>query len=296
MDPLTALTLVSTVLDISKDIYSLGRWIYDTASSAKHHDEERKVMIDKFYSELLKLQSFGRLFEKSRQDIKNEEEDLFWLRKTSEIFSGLDEDFAEYKYLAIELNSNNSQHRTKPSSSPDRVGQKESLVPQELDREPVKQTRGWFGGLLRQNAHTPKHTYTPKYKSLVGMKWVLFESSRFQRLVDKLVGRNSALQDALVIAMVAQLQRQLPSMLTDEKVKEILTDLMKNNDAKRIGLSRHAEIQSISMDPGSMTLSPVLYLQHTKVISTADQPMLHEGMIETHKVHENYEQQKVLIE
>ena len=74
MDPVTALTLVSTVLGISKDIYLLGKWVHNTAQSMHNHDNERDQLTEDFRAEFNKLNSFTRLFAISRQGIKGDED------------------------------------------------------------------------------------------------------------------------------------------------------------------------------------------------------------------------------
>lgn len=74
MDPVTAIGLTAAILDIFKDTYLVGKWIHATVRSAINHDAEKTEVAEEFYFELLKLQSFGRWFEKSRETIMNDSE------------------------------------------------------------------------------------------------------------------------------------------------------------------------------------------------------------------------------
>ena len=74
MDPVSAIGLACSIVDAFKDIYLIGRFVYRKIDSAVRHKAEVQTITEDFYLELLKLQSFGRWFEKSKGLITDDED------------------------------------------------------------------------------------------------------------------------------------------------------------------------------------------------------------------------------
>jgi hypothetical protein len=66
VEPITAVGLACNIVNAFKDVYALGKAIYKFADSVAHHEAERKESTEEWYLALLKLQSFGRWFERSK--------------------------------------------------------------------------------------------------------------------------------------------------------------------------------------------------------------------------------------
>ena len=72
MDPASAIGLAAAVIDIFKDTFLVGKWVYKTINSGLNHEIESKEVADDFHYELLLLQSFGRWFQKRKGTFTHE--------------------------------------------------------------------------------------------------------------------------------------------------------------------------------------------------------------------------------
>lgn len=73
-DPISTLSLAVSIIDAFKETYLLGKYVYRTVHSAMNHKAERQEIENDFHFELLKLQTFGRWFQKAHGIITNDAE------------------------------------------------------------------------------------------------------------------------------------------------------------------------------------------------------------------------------
>ena len=68
------LGLAISIIDAFKETYLIGKFIYKSVQSAIDEKSERQEIEDNLHFELLKLQSFGRWFQKTRGSITDDSE------------------------------------------------------------------------------------------------------------------------------------------------------------------------------------------------------------------------------
>ena len=62
MDPVSAIGLATTVVTTFREVYVIGRFIYNTIDHVKKAQSEREDLQVEFMNEILYLESFGRLY------------------------------------------------------------------------------------------------------------------------------------------------------------------------------------------------------------------------------------------
>lgn len=62
MDPVTAISLAATVASTFREVYVVARFIYRTIDHVKKSESEQEDLQVEFMSEILYLDSFGRLY------------------------------------------------------------------------------------------------------------------------------------------------------------------------------------------------------------------------------------------
>ena len=62
MDPVSAIGLVTAVSSTFREVYVIGRFIYNTIDHVKKSDIEREDLQVEFMNEMLYLESFGRIY------------------------------------------------------------------------------------------------------------------------------------------------------------------------------------------------------------------------------------------
>ena len=73
VDPISAVSLAATVCSTFREVYVIGRFIYNTIEHVKKSDTEREDLQVEFMNEMLYLESFGRIY-LSKSGIMSDEE------------------------------------------------------------------------------------------------------------------------------------------------------------------------------------------------------------------------------
>ena len=128
-------------------------------------------------------------------------------------------------------------------------------------------------------------------KLLVASQWALFRGDRLRRLLQKFHKRNKKLQAVLPLAIAANLQYMGQ---TDQEKNSVIKSLVKDSDAQRLGLSRHAQIRASIQMNGESQQS--LHLKQSVVESGTEQNTVHCGTCITTKGKGNVIRESVLVE
>ena len=106
----------------------------------------------------------------------------------------------------------------------------------------------------------------------VASKWALFDKKKLQRVVDKFQKRNRKLREVLQLIAASQMQQLMYQGNMGET-------MIKDEDAKRLGLVEHAQIRELVVKPESINTS---FLLHNTVLdSSAENHILHLGILKT---------------
>ena len=118
----------------------------------------------------------------------------------------------------------------------------------------------------------------------VASRWALWDAKKLTRTVEKFRKRNAKLKEVLQIATATQQQR------TSDAMDIFLND----EDAKRLGLTAHAEIQQLVAKPGNNDMD--FSLKNVILVSDTEITTIHTGTCKISAAQGNTAIESVLIE
>ncbi|KAI9663737.1 MAG: hypothetical protein M1821_007227 [Bathelium mastoideum] len=281
MDPVSAIGLACNVVDAIKDIYLVGKFVYRKIDSAMHHKEEAQAITEDFYLELLKLQSFGRWFEKSKGMITDDEElDRSWLEGIKIVFARLSQDFAEYRVIAAKDDAD--YKKLSPYLNQDR---RNGILESSMKKDLSKNTGpGMFSKWLPSGGKMPQSSF------FIASKWALFQKDRLERLLEKFRKRIDYLQQILPHAIHALLS-QTSSRMSADWIRSVVND----PDGRRLGISKHARLRELASYADGQ-LPPELNLTQATIDITSNVGILRLGSFRQQVARGNETKAQVLVE
>lgn len=115
-------------------------------------------------------------------------------------------------------------------------------------------------------------------------KWAIWDREKWEDAVEKFRKRNAKLKDALQMGQATQHERAARS----------IADLRNNTDAKRLGLTVHAELKQLVDMPDSNEMD--FDLKNAVLLSDEEAPTIHTGTCEENLAKGNTVSERVLIE
>jgi Prion-inhibition and propagation len=197
------------------------------------------------------------------------------------IFQRISEDFGEYRQLAGKEDPE-YQRLSPVLNSALRNGQMDVNLKHDIAR---RSGPGIFQKLNFGGKKSDKSI-------IIGTKWALFQKDRFERVLKNFQKRVDHLQQILPHAIYALLQQ---GDQTEIGQKRLINDFVHDPDGKKLGVSRHAQINGISFGIDVAT-TPVLNLANSTIETTDTAKTLYLGRMKKNLARGNVSEARVLVE
>ncbi|MCJ1471517.1 hypothetical protein MMC13_000157 [Lambiella insularis] len=259
------------VIQICQEVYTVGKYIYETVISAKDCDAERKEIVAKINHELIILAAFERWVSKANGALVDDElinEGI--LLDTIHICERFRDDFADYARLARVGYSPWNDQRTAANREiePDtKQGRHEAAKPSALSK-------------MRSKAEDIR----------VASRWALFDKKKLEALVIRFRERNGQLSGTLQIASAFQSRMQNQNDWGN-KALEVLRE---DSDAKVLGIAARAERAILAMDSSSSKIN--FSIENGILEATSETSTLHIGTLRVSGVSSRTTTNMVLVE
>ncbi|KAL8818475.1 MAG: hypothetical protein Q9191_007935 [Dirinaria sp. TL-2023a] len=221
-DPISAIGLAATVCTTFREVYVIGRFIYNTIEHVKKGDTEREDLQVEFMNEMLYLESFGRIY-LSKGGIMSDE--------------GLDERWAKQIYAVLERLQKHSASFQNIAAYEDPEYQAESPY-----QNPKKSNLNYMDfGTFEDKPLSPKSAKKPIYNRK-SWRWALLDRRKYEDILAKFQKWVGKLKDLLPLSIASSLKR-------DRRGSSTLEALSKNENVKNLGLEGHVQLWQLMLDP-----------------------------------------------
>ncbi|CAD6585368.1 MAG: hypothetical protein ASARMPREDX12_001977 [Alectoria sarmentosa] len=222
MDPVTAISLAATVASTFREVYVVARFIYRTIDHVKKSESEQEDLQVEFMSEILYLDSFGRLYLTSGGIMGDAELDKRWLKQIQAILQRLQEKSAAFAKIA---KYEDPEYQNESPYENSQIATSRFMDFKAFDDKPLSPTK--------------------KGKSIYNLKswrWALLDRQKYEDILASYQKWMGKLKDLLPLSIAFSLKNkhQRPSALEA---------LARNENAKNLGLESHANLWQLMLDP-----------------------------------------------
>ena len=236
-----------------KEAWLIANFIYRTANSVKISQEERRTVMTDMQWELNMLRSFGRYFTQGNGVIMNDAEVdgvrisymqlsqglmslmcqflQIWLNMIEDVLQGMLQDFSVYTTIA---RTEDLDYRKFLNNSGESAAIDDVDIDRDIPKPAESSTESSFFSKLPQLLQGRK---TRLREAASATRWALWDKRRLEVVVVAFRSRNMMLKDVLQMADASLAQRAASANQWGDPPADV--------DARRLGITAHAEIRKI---------------------------------------------------